>query len=250
MTAPRLSRRSLLCGAAAVPALLPETEGRRFAMLGDSTARRRGVQLETFTAIGAAVRRLTPPPEFLLLTGDHFWGTGWDEETLRAEWREWFDAAKSFGDLPIHHLTGNHTCFDETSARVFGSVLAPRLPKGTEVAPDGLRFVWRDGDLLLVIANGVFERGTISRVDWRWVDAALERHAGARFKFVASHYPVFPVNGYRQPCLLEAVPPDRFLDTDRRLLEEARRRHPIVPFDALDVLVVDWMGKNFSWAMK
>jgi len=37
-------------------------------------------------------------------------------------------------------------------------------------------------------------------VDWRFVDAALSRHADARFKFVASHYPVFPVNGFRPPC--------------------------------------------------
>jgi hypothetical protein len=205
-----LSRRSLLCAAAALttraaaqqllPALAPAAGGRQFAILGDSTTLGRGVQLDTFQAVAGVIRRFAPKPEFLIHLGDHFWGNSSDEPDLRAQWREWAETSKALGDLPTLHLAGNHTCFDAMSARVFGEMVPPLLPKKTELAADGLQFVWRDGDLVFVVANAVFRNGTEGRVNWQWVDAALARHADARFKFVASHYPVFPINGFRMPC--------------------------------------------------
>lgn len=198
-----MTRRTFLAGAAAAATLRAQPGARQFIMMGDSTARvpRRGVQKDHFQALGSVVQSVIPVPEFLLFLGDHFWGYTEDEADLRAQWREWFAAAAPFGDLPIHHLTGNHTCYDAMSARVFAETIRPRLPKGVEAAPDGLNFIWRDGDLLLVMANTVFNgENPEGRVDWRWVDGALTRHAGARLKLVAGHFPVFPVNAYTQPC--------------------------------------------------
>ena len=45
---------------------------------------------------------------------------------------------------------------------------------------------------------------------------------------------------------LAAVPPERFHDTDRELLQVSNGLLPRIPFDQLDVLVVDWIGKNIS----
>lgn len=206
----KISRRSVLCATAAlaartaaqpsVPALVPAAGGRQFAMLGDTTALLRGVQMDVFQGVAATIRRLTPRPEFLVHLGDHFWGNDLKEQDLRAQWREWAETAKALGDLPTLHLTGNHTCLDAMSARVFGEMVPPLSPRNAEPAKDALSFVWRDGNLVFVVANAVFRNGTEGRVDWRWVDAALARHADARFKFVASHYPVFSVNGFRPPC--------------------------------------------------
>ena len=46
--------------------------------------------------------------------------------------------------------------------------------------------------------------------------------------------------------LIEGVPPSGFLDRERDLLELARERMPTLPFEELDVLVVDQLGKDVS----
>jgi hypothetical protein len=53
-------------------------------------------------------------------------------------------------------------------------------------------------------------------------------------------------NAYEQTYLLEAVPPERIPECDRELLKLAASLLPRIPFDPLDLLVVDWMGKNLS----
>lgn len=57
-------------------------------------------------------------------------------------------------------------------------------------------------------------------------------------------------NGHRRPCAIEVVPPryDAFLEADQRLLEIAKRHFAKVPFESLDVLVVDELGKTVSGA--
>jgi hypothetical protein len=57
-------------------------------------------------------------------------------------------------------------------------------------------------------------------------------------------------NGYRHPLVVEVVPPsyDAFLEADMRLLEIAKAHLAIIPFEQLDVLVVDELGKNISGA--
>jgi hypothetical protein len=55
-------------------------------------------------------------------------------------------------------------------------------------------------------------------------------------------------NAYRRPVVIEVVPPtyEAFRDADERLLKVAQRHFARVPFDDLDVLVVDEMGKTIS----
>ena len=45
---------------------------------------------------------------------------------------------------------------------------------------------------------------------------------------------------------MEAVPPERIPERDRELLKLAAGLLPRVAFDPLDLLIVDWMGKNLS----
>jgi hypothetical protein len=47
---------------------------------------------------------------------------------------------------------------------------------------------------------------------------------------------------------LEVVPPEAILEREPQLLEESRRLMPKIPFDRLDVLVVDHLGKDISGA--
>lgn len=53
-------------------------------------------------------------------------------------------------------------------------------------------------------------------------------------------------NASDEPYRIEAVPPSEFHETDRRLLELSNDLLPRIPFDQLDVLIVDWIGKNIS----
>jgi hypothetical protein len=55
-------------------------------------------------------------------------------------------------------------------------------------------------------------------------------------------------NGYRQPCAIEVVDPtyDAFLASDLRLLTLAKQHVARIPFDELDVLIVDELGKTIS----
>ena len=55
-------------------------------------------------------------------------------------------------------------------------------------------------------------------------------------------------NAFRQPVILEVVPPtyDAFLEADERLLKAAKPHVAKIPFEKLDVLVVDEIGKTIT----
>ncbi len=53
-------------------------------------------------------------------------------------------------------------------------------------------------------------------------------------------------NAYHQLHTVRSAAPDEFLATDRGLLKVANELLPRVPFDELDLLVVDELGKNIS----
>ncbi len=55
-------------------------------------------------------------------------------------------------------------------------------------------------------------------------------------------------NGYRQPLVVEVVPAnyEAFLESDERLLKIAKPHVAKLPFDRLDLLIVDEIGKNIS----
>ncbi|MEW6718837.1 MAG: lactate racemase domain-containing protein [Thermodesulfobacteriota bacterium] len=53
-------------------------------------------------------------------------------------------------------------------------------------------------------------------------------------------------NAYDRIARIVAVPAEEILATEPRLLAEARENMPSIPFDRLDVLVVDRMGKDIS----
>ena len=53
-------------------------------------------------------------------------------------------------------------------------------------------------------------------------------------------------NAYDRPYRIVAVPADRILADEPALLDQARRAMPRVPFEQLDVLLIDRIGKNVS----
>ncbi|UCH63917.1 MAG: DUF2088 domain-containing protein [Fidelibacterota bacterium] len=55
-------------------------------------------------------------------------------------------------------------------------------------------------------------------------------------------------NALERTHTIKAVLPHEFVETDRALLQEAKRLFPRIPLDDLDILIVDEMGKNISGA--
>jgi len=53
-------------------------------------------------------------------------------------------------------------------------------------------------------------------------------------------------NAYEETAMLEAVVPERIRERERALLIESAGMYPRLPVEELDVLFVDWIGKNVS----
>jgi hypothetical protein len=53
-------------------------------------------------------------------------------------------------------------------------------------------------------------------------------------------------NAYDEICLIKALLPEDIYDGEKALLVEAKARMPRLPFDEIDVLIVDEIGKNIS----
>jgi hypothetical protein len=66
--------------------------------------------------------------------------------------------------------------------------------------------------------------------------------ANAPFKFAVAVLE----NAYDQPFKVELIPADRILEAEPLLLDEARAAMAHIPFDQLDVLVIDRIGKDIS----
>lgn len=53
-------------------------------------------------------------------------------------------------------------------------------------------------------------------------------------------------NAYHETALVKALDPEEFMDEERRLLETAKELLPRIPFQEIDVLIVEEIGKDIS----
>ena len=187
-----------------IPALVPSNEaGHHFICYADCCSGIPGAPNEaTFAAVNRVVSRLRPQPDFICFLGDEIKGLTADDERLRGQWRYWFDEEMAWLDrdaIPLYHTTGNHTTYDRASEAVFRDVLT-HLPRNGPSAQEGLSYVVRRDDLLLVFVNTAWSGlGGDGRVERAWLDQTLANHADARYKLVLGHHPVYPINGFSGP---------------------------------------------------
>lgn len=55
-------------------------------------------------------------------------------------------------------------------------------------------------------------------------------------------------NGYHETYRVVAIPPEQILEEEKKLLLEAKKQIFKIPYEKIDILVVDWIGKNISGA--
>lgn len=194
---------------ATLPSLKPRGPGHHFVLYGDSCSGIPGHPHEaTFAAINATIRRLEPPPEFILFLGDEVAGLTADPDELRAQWRHWLDREMAWLDREttrVWHATGNHTTYDATSEAVFRDILD--MPHNGPPGQEGLSYWVRRNDLLLVFVHTLFSGlGGEGHVETGWLRSVLHQHADARHKLVIGHHPVHPVNGFSGPYQREIGP--------------------------------------------
>jgi len=197
-------------GGQPIPALLPRGEGHQFVFYGDACSGVAGALHErTFAGVNSAVRRLAPPPEFILFLGDEIAGYTADADTLRKQWRHWLDREMAWLDrraIPLWHTTSNHATYDAMSEAVFREV-HDHLPRNGPPGQEGLSYWVRRGDLLLVFVHTLWTGlGGEGHVETEWLRAVLHQHADARHKLVAGHHPVHPVNGFVGPYQRDVGP--------------------------------------------
>lgn len=183
----------------AIPALLPRGPGHQFVVYGDSCSGIPGAPHErSFAEVNAVVRRLTPPPGFVVFTGDEIAGLSADPDVLRRQWRHWLDHEMAWLDrvaVPMWHVTGNHTAYDPMSEAVFRDILG--MPRNGPPGQEGLSYWVRRDDLLMVFVHTLWSGlGGEGHVETTWLDQVLRQHADARYRLVIGHHPVFPVNGF------------------------------------------------------
>ena len=183
----------------AIPALLPRGPGHQFVLYGDSCSGIPNAPHErSFAQVNAVIRRLSPPPEFIVFSGDEISGLSADPDELRRQWRHWLDHEMAWLDrraIPLWHATGNHTAYGVISEAVFRDTLA--MPRNGPPGQEGLSYWVRRDDLLLVFVHTLWSGlGGEGHVETAWLDRILRQHADARYKLVIGHHPVWPVNGF------------------------------------------------------
>lgn len=183
-----------------IAALLPRDQGHQFVLYGDACSGVAGAPHErTFASVNAAVRRLTPSPEFILFLGDEIAGYTADADTLRQQWRHWLNHEMGWLDrraIPMWHTTSNHATYDAMSEAMFREV-HDHLPHNGPPGQEGLSYWVRRGDLLMVFVHTLWTGlGGEGHVETDWLRAVLHQHADARHKLVAGHHPVHPINGF------------------------------------------------------
>jgi hypothetical protein len=180
----------------AIPALLPRGPGHNFVLYGDACSGIPGHPHEAnFAAINAVIRRLDPPPDFILFLGDEIAGLTADADDLRAQWRHFLDHEIAWVDCPMFHATGNHTTYDTPSESLFRDLLG--MPRNGPPDQRGLSYWVRRDDLLLVFVHTLWSGlGGEGHVETDWLRATLRDHPDARHKLVVGHHPVHPINGF------------------------------------------------------
>jgi hypothetical protein len=196
-----------------IPALAPRDKtGRRFVFYSDCCSGVPGGPFEaTLAQVNAVVSRLRPRPEFIAFPGDAIAGYTTDLVELRRQWRYWTETEMRWLrelEIPLYQSTSNHHTYDLPSEEVYREVHR-HLPQNGSGEERGLAYAVRDGNLVYISTHQPDRTRPDRRemaLNVEWLDAMLTEQADARFKLVAGHYPVWPINGYSlapQWCLRE-----------------------------------------------
>ena len=168
----------------------------------------------------------------------------------------------------LHHLGVSEESIGAPIRSSMDVIEIDRLPNGLPVYVDRIA---SQADAIVVInrvkPHTAF-RGRIESGIMKMIAIGLGKQKGAEachqlgFKYMADNVPAMarimldklPIlfgvalveNAYDQTCRIEVLPAAQIEAREPALLEEAKARLPKILFDQIDVLVIDYIGKNIS----
>lgn len=168
----------------------------------------------------------------------------------------------------LHHLGVTEESADAPILSSMEVVKIDELPNGLPVYIDKYAY---EADAIVVInrvkPHTAF-RGRIESGIMKMIAIGLGKQKGAEachqlgFKYMAENVPAMasimldklPIlfgvalveNAYDETCRVEVLPAADIERREEELLEEAKSRLPKILFDQIDVLVIDYIGKNIS----
>ncbi|MGG2199492.1 MULTISPECIES: DUF362 domain-containing protein [Paenibacillus] len=168
----------------------------------------------------------------------------------------------------LHHLGVTEEAMGAPILSSMEVIEIDRLPNGLPVYVDKYA---SEADAIVVInrvkPHTAF-RGRIESGIMKMISIGLGKQKGAEachqlgFKYMAENVPamarimidklpiVFGIalveNAYDETCIVEVLPAEQIEEREVVLLEAAKARLPKILFDQIDVLVIDYIGKNIS----
>ncbi|MBO9608492.1 MAG: DUF2088 domain-containing protein [Paenibacillaceae bacterium] len=168
----------------------------------------------------------------------------------------------------LHHLGVTEEAVGAPIHSSMEVVKLDELPNGLPVYVDKLA---SEADAIVVVnrvkPHTAF-RGPVESGVMKMIAIGLGKQKGAEachqlgFKYMAENVPAMarimlaklPIvygialveNAYDETCRVEVLLPDRIEARERELLDEAKVRLPQILFPQIDVLVIDYIGKNIS----
>jgi hypothetical protein len=168
----------------------------------------------------------------------------------------------------LHHLGVTETYVGAPIRSSMEVVKIDELPNGLPVYVDQIAST---ADAIVVInrvkPHTAF-RGRIESGIMKMIAIGLGKQKGAEachqlgFKYMAENVPamatiminklpiIFGIalveNAFDQTCTIEALPSEQIEEREVELLKEAKAKLPQILFDQIDVLVIDYIGKNIS----
>jgi len=142
------------------------------------------------------------------------------------------------GDLPVK------VYFDRNAHEADATIVINRIKPHTDFTGT------YESGLMKMLAIGLGKQRQAEAIHLHGVPGLRQIMPGVARQILAHANVVLGVaiveNGYEQTMRIEVVPAAQIPDREPALLDLARRSMPALPVDALDVLLVDQMGKNIS----
>ncbi|MFD0869796.1 Uncharacterized Fe-S center protein [Chlamydia abortus] len=168
----------------------------------------------------------------------------------------------------LHHLGVTEEAMGAPIRSSMEVVQIDQLPNGLPVYVDKYAY---EADAIVVInrvkPHTAF-RGPIESGIMKMIAIGLGKQKGAEachqlgFKYMAENVPAMaqimidklPIlfgvalveNAYDETCRIEVLPAESIREREEELLVEAKQRLPKILFDQIDVLLIDYIGKNIS----
>jgi hypothetical protein len=133
---------------------------------------------------------------------------------------------------------------DQYAANADGIIVVNRIKHHTDFSGPHESGLFK----MMAVGMGKREGADIAHTYKAW---SLRHHIPLMAKEILRRLPILAglaviENGYHEVAHLVALPPDEIEAGERRLLSFWKRIRPKIPFNRLDVLIVERMGKNIS----